>query len=445
MNRETKDSGIDWIGEIPVDWNIVKIKYLQDITQENSFVDGDWIESPYITNDGIRYLTSGNVGDGIFKRQGDGYISSATFEELNCKYAYPNDLVISRLNAPYGRACILPDDEEKYVLAVDNVILRTKHDIKFLCYVMQCNGYHMSVEEKSAGTAMRRISRTNLGNVKLPIAPLEEQERIVKFLDVKCDAIDQAIQKQKDIVNKLTEYKQATITQMVTRGLECNAEMKNTSISGLAQIPKSWDVIPLKTLFSFSKGLSITKSDLTDEGIKVISYGQIHSKNCDGVHVTDELIRFTADEFKSNNSLAKCGGFIFADTSEDLEGCGNAIYITDEVYGGYHTVVLNPKEVHDYRYLAYLFKTDAWRTELRKQLTEVKVFSITQFALKNMHVILPSYEEMVQIADFLDSKCLKINKSIERSNKIIQKLEEYKKALIYNAVTGKIDCRGEIK
>ena len=62
-----------------------------------------------------------------------------------------------------------------------------------------------------------------------------------------------------------------------------------------------------------------------------------------------------------------------------------------------------------------------------------------------MHVILPSYEEMVQIADFLDSKCLKINESIERSNKIIQKLEEYKKSLIYNAVTGKIDCRGEVK
>lgn len=222
-------------------------------------------------------------------------------------------------------------------------------------------------------------------------------------------------------------------------------EMKDTPISGLTQIPKTWNVVPLKMLFSFSKGLSITKSDLTDEGIKVISYGQIHSKNCDGVHATNELVRFTSDKFKSNNSLVKCGGFIFADTSEDLNGCGNAIYITDEVYGGYHTVVLNPKEAHDYRYLAYLFKTDAWRTELRKQLTEVKVFSITQFALKNMHVILPSYEEMVQIADFLDSKCSKINESVERSNKIIKKLEEYKKSLIYNAVTGKIDCRGEAK
>lgn len=222
-------------------------------------------------------------------------------------------------------------------------------------------------------------------------------------------------------------------------------EMKDTPISGLTQIPKTWNVVPLKMLFSFSKGLSITKSDLTDEGIKVISYGQIHSKNCDGVHATNELIRFTANEFQSNNSLVKCGGFIFADTSEDLNGCGNAIYITDEVYGGYHTVVLNPKEAHDYRYLAYLFKTDAWRTELRKQLTEVKVFSITQFALKNMHVILPSDEEMIQIADFLDSKCSSIDQAVQKQKDIVDKLMEYRQSTITQAITKGLNPNSEMK
>lgn len=222
-------------------------------------------------------------------------------------------------------------------------------------------------------------------------------------------------------------------------------EMKDTPISGLTQIPKTWNIVPLKMLFSFRKGLSITKSDLTDEGIKVISYGQIHSKNCDGVHATNELIRFTANEFQSNNSLVKCGGFIFADTSEDLNGCGNAIYITDEVYGGYHTIVLNPKEAHDYRYLAYLFKTDAWRTELRKQLTEVKVFSITQFALKNMHVILPSNEEMIQIADFLDSKCSSIDQAVQKQKDIVDRLTEYKQSIITQAVTKGLNPDVEMK
>ena len=87
-----KDSGVEWIGEIPESWSVSKIKTLADETQENAFIDGDWIESPYIQDEGIRYLTTGNVGDGIFKRQGSGFISEETFVKLQCKYVYPNDL-----------------------------------------------------------------------------------------------------------------------------------------------------------------------------------------------------------------------------------------------------------------------------------------------------------------------------------------------------------------
>ena len=137
MARQMKDSGIEWIGEIPADWKTVKIKQLQDLSVDNSFIDGDWIESPYITDSGIRYLTTGNVGDGHFKEQGNGYISEETFRELNCKYAYPDDFVIARLNAPYGRACILPATHPRYVLAVDIVILRTEANKRYLCYITQ--------------------------------------------------------------------------------------------------------------------------------------------------------------------------------------------------------------------------------------------------------------------------------------------------------------------
>lgn len=116
MARQMKDSGVEWIGEIPEDWECVKIKQLADRNIENSFVDGDWIESPYIEDEGIRYLTTGNIGDGVYKNQGNGYISLKTFDFLGCKYAYPGDLVFSRLNSPYGRSCILPHDFDKYVL-----------------------------------------------------------------------------------------------------------------------------------------------------------------------------------------------------------------------------------------------------------------------------------------------------------------------------------------
>lgn len=215
-----KDSGIDWLGKIPNHWNVIRIKFLAN-NEENSFSDGDWIESPFITNSGIRYYTSGNVGDGEFKEQGDGYITEETFDVLNCKFAYPGDLVFSRLNAPYGRSCILPDTEPCCVLAVDNVILRTDQNKKFITYVTQCEGYHLEADAHAVGTAMRRISRTNLGKIKLPIPPLEEQEQIVSYLDARCSKIDEAIEKQEQAVAKLEEYRKSIIYYAVIGKIDC--------------------------------------------------------------------------------------------------------------------------------------------------------------------------------------------------------------------------------
>ena len=153
MTREMKNSGVQWIGDIPKDWKVSRIKYIAN-NEPYSFCDGDWIESPYITDAGIRYLTSGNIGDGKFKRQGNGFITNVTFKALGCKFAYPEDLIFSRLNAPFGRSCILPNDEDKYVIAVDNVILRTDEDKRYVCYFTQTTQYQQCIELLCNGMAM---------------------------------------------------------------------------------------------------------------------------------------------------------------------------------------------------------------------------------------------------------------------------------------------------
>ena len=211
-----KDSGIAWIGKIPEGWETCRLKNVADPLQENSFIDGDWIESPDIIDEGIRYLTTGNVGDGLYKRQGNGYISQETFKDLNCKYAYPGDLVIARLNAPYGRSCILEDDEDRYVLAVDIVILRTLQDKRYICYFTQCPGYQRAVEDYSRGTAMKRISRNNLGNIDVLLPPLAEQQAIADYLDEKCAAIDKLIAVKQAKIDKLNDYKKSLIYEYVT-------------------------------------------------------------------------------------------------------------------------------------------------------------------------------------------------------------------------------------
>lgn len=214
-NAPMKDSGIQWIGEIPEGWCITKIKYLAN-TQENSFIDGDWIESPYVTDMGIRYLTSGNIGNGVFKRQGNGYITEDTFQKLNCKYAYPGDLVFCRLNQPFGRSCILPDEQDRYVLAVDNVILRTNEDKRYICYLTQLERYQNYIGMLANGTAMQRISRTKLGNVNVPLPPLFEQKAIADYLDKKTSDIDAALKQIDTQIADLQAYRTALISEAVT-------------------------------------------------------------------------------------------------------------------------------------------------------------------------------------------------------------------------------------
>ncbi|QKG28739.1 restriction endonuclease subunit S [Campylobacter sp. RM16187] len=216
-NVKMKDSGVEWIGKIPIDWEIKKIKHLA--TEPNTlFIDGDWIESKDISESGIRYLTSGNVGEGEFKRQGEGYISEETFEKLKCLSVYPGDLMISRLNLPIGRTCIVPEDNAIYVVAVDNVILRPNKNCnkKYLMYVMNTNGYSNEAEIISRGTTMKRISRTLLGEMKVCTPSLEEQQLIADYLNQKCSEIDLILSKKANQLDIIKEHKKSLIYEYVT-------------------------------------------------------------------------------------------------------------------------------------------------------------------------------------------------------------------------------------
>lgn len=216
-NVPTKDSDIDWIGKIPEHWTTMRVKNLA-LSNNSLFMDGDWIESDVIVESGIRYLTTGNVGNGFYKEQGSGYITEETFKKLNCLKVYPGDLMISRLNEPIGRACIVPNDEDYYVVAVDNVILRPdkKHNKKYLMYCMNTPGYAEAGKEAARGSTMQRVSRTILGTFFVPVAPLQEQELIADFLDKKCAEIDDLIADKTAQIEKMEKYKKSLIFEYVT-------------------------------------------------------------------------------------------------------------------------------------------------------------------------------------------------------------------------------------
>lgn len=224
---------------------------------------------------------------------------------------------------------------------------------------------------------------------------------------------------------------------------------KDSGIPWIGEIPKEWKVRAIKYMFRTSKGLNITKADLVEQGYPVISYGQIHSKNNTGTSVKEEMIRFVPEAFIKTNPdcLVSNGSFIFADTSEDIEGCGNAAYINtiNPLFAGYHTVILNPINQASNKYFAYLFLTDCWRSQIRSQVSGIKVFSISQKIINTTSLIIPSSVEQESIANFLDEKCSEIDALISLQEKMIDELKAYKQSVITEAVTKGLDRNVKMK
>lgn len=218
-------------------------------------------------------------------------------------------------------------------------------------------------------------------------------------------------------------------------------EMKDSGVEWIKEIPSTWEIVPLKSLFSFGKGLPITKDNLEDTGIPVISYGQIHAKWNSGVTTHRELLRFVNESYLETNpqSLVRQGDLIMADTSEDREGCGNCAYIdtNETLFAGYHTIILRSIGETDNKYLAYLFLTDPWRSQIRKAVSGVKLFSVSRRILGSVSVIVPDNAD--EIVAYLDDKCAQVNALIANVQAQIEKLKTYKQSVITEVVTKGLD------
>lgn len=220
-------------------------------------------------------------------------------------------------------------------------------------------------------------------------------------------------------------------------------DYQKTHIHSVEKIPCSWNILRFHDVFSFSKGLNITKENLQEDGIPCLNYGEIHSKF--GFELRPEIhsLKCVDEKYLKNNkkSILRFGDFIFADTSEDYEGAGNFTYLNseDEIFAGYHTLICRLKIGVNERYLAYVVDSEAFRLQVRRAVKGVKVFSITQGLLKGTKLWLASEAEQTLIADFLDKKTAKIDDAIVIKEQQISLLKERKQIIIQQAVTQGLD------
>lgn len=443
MTEKMKPSGIGWIKDIPESWKTSKVKFLAT-EPDTLFLDGDWIESDVIEETGIRYLTSGNVGAGFYKDQGSGHISEKTFRELHCLKVFPGDLMISRLNEPIGRACIVPEGEPCYVVAVDNVILRPnkEYDRKFIMYAMNTEGYAEHGNMIARGATMSRVSRSQLGQFWLAFPGISEQRAIADFLDSQCAKIDSVIADLEKQIETLQKYKKSLITEAVTKGLDRSVPMKESGIVWIGNVPEHWHLKRLKFMLENSSdsmkvgpfGSALSGSDFTDEGKWVYNQRVVLDKN-----FSENTTFISEEKYREMQGFSVYPGDILITTRGTI---GKVAIVPEGAQEGIlHPCIIKfrvDKEMMMPELLELIFnESDFVKDQFTLMSNATTIEVIYSYSLKDIILPVIPAEEQKKIYSYLSEKCETIDAVIMEKHKALSAITQHKKSLIYEYVTGK--------
>ena len=355
------------------------------------FTDGDWIESKDQSDEGIRLIQTGNIGEGVYleKEARAKYISEDTFEKLKCTEIYPGDILVSRLPEPVGRACIVPQKEGRMITAVDCTICRPDESIvskEYLCYFMRSNSYYMKLLGNVTGTTRKRISRKNLENVKLDVPSKENQKEVVKQLD--------CLSKVIDLRNKELQLFDNLIKARFV-------EMFGDPI----QNPKGWDMPLIEEVVANEKnalkagpfGSALKKEYYVTSGYKIYGQEQVISGDCTfGDYYIDE------ERYKSLENCAVQAG----DVLISLVGTYGKLLIMPEVF---EPGIINPrlmkitfdKEKINPYYFKFFFQSESLKRALSENTHGGTMDILNLGIVRKIAMPLPTLKLQNEFADFV--------------------------------------------
>lgn len=401
-----KDSGVEWLGEIPCDWNLVKLKYLVSITTGNKDTENKEQDGKYpffVRSKNVERINSYSYDGEAILTAGDGDIGKI-FHYINGKFDY---------------------HQRVYMFYKFKNIL-----VKFIYFYLQEN-LHKEVIKLSAKTTVDSLRLPMLQDFIISVPAVQEQQQIANFLDKATAKIDTLIKKQTKQIELLKEKRQAVISHAVTKGINPNVPMKDSGVEWLGVIPEHWEVKRSKFLFKIKKRIS------GKEGYQVLSITQQGIKEKDTESGAGQL---SMDY--SKYQFAYVGDFAM-NHMDLLTGYVDITKYDGVISPDYRVFTLEDKNSHPNYYL-YLYqngyknkifyKYGQGSSQLGRWRLPTEQFNEFRFPY-------PPLEEQQQIANYLDEKTSKIDTLIEKSNKSIELLKEKRIALISAAVTGKIDVR----
>lgn len=451
--RAYKDSGIEWLGEIPEHWEVVKINKIVTFINGYAFENFDFnsiFEIPVI-----------RIGD-IQKEKilYDNCLKTKEKEKLKHFLIRSNDILIALSGATTGKIAFCDTDDKAYINQ-RVAIIRSK--LKLVKYYFLTRGFLLLIELACNGSAQPNISTKEIGEFKIPLPPIEEQKAIADFLDSKCKLIETFIEKKQKLITLLNEKKQALINECVTKGLNKNIKYKNSGVEHLGAIPTHWEIKRLKYIVS----LQNQKSGNIDSLVASLPQNDeylCHSNDSASSRHSD-LERSEREESHKNNNTnfriglenieSKTGKYI--PTSEIVfEEDGIKFENGDILFGKLRPylakvfladrggicvsefLVLRTKGANNH-FLKFLMLSPLFIDIVDSSTYGTKMPRANWEFIGNLKIPLPPIEEQKQIAEFLDSEISKIDSIIVKIKKQIELIKEYKNSLINQAVCGRIE------
>ncbi len=412
MTRKMKNSGIEWIGEIPFDWEITTIKRIFTLfagaTPKSEIPenwDGDivWITpADYKTID--KYVSQGK------RNISEMGLSSCSATLIPC-----NSIIFSK-RAPIGSVVINSVPLCTNQGCISNV---PKNGVNTIFYYYVMSIYTEQFELYSAGTTFKEISANNFGNFKIVFPPFYEQQKIANYLDKKCAEIDLLSSNIQSQINILEDYKKSVITEAVTKGLNPDAEMKDSGIEWIGEIPMNWEVSKIKYELEckdeLREPISAEKRDRKNPQYDYYGASGIIDK-IDYYNVDDEVLLIGED-----------GANLVMRNLPLIYKAKGKFWVNN------HAHILKPFHHNDYNYLGYLLEAG----DYTNYITGSAQPKLSQSNLMSFYILKVPIEEQKNIADYLGKRCEEIDAAINEKKQQLEVLEQYKKSLIYEYVTGK--------
>lgn len=425
-----KDSGVEWLGEVPENWDIFKSNKI-------------FKQSNLRSRESDEQLTAsqkyGVIPQSLYMTKEESRVVLALSGTGNFKHVDKNDFVISLRSFQGGiercfyEGCVSP----AYTVLKPNQVIN--HD--FWAYLFKSTLYISALNTAVDGIREgKTISYTNFGEIYVNIPTLSEQAQIANFLDTETTRIDNLIAKQEKLIELLEEQRKSIISHAVTKGLDPNAPMKDSGVEWLGEVPKHWEIMRLEEASKIIRGNSgFSKGDLLEKGKYVaLQYGRTYKVN----EINDSFISYVNEEFFKSNQVATIGDTVLISTSETIEDLGHSCFYNRQDLGliGGEQFLLKPST--DKIFNKYLFySSKVFSRYLQKYATGTKVFRFNFIDLKTVYLPKFSQDEQQRIVSFLDSENSRIDSLVMKQQDLIKNLKEYRSSIISHAVTGKIDVR----